>query len=101
MSKANVPIGVWEDIIAFNRLWEDIKNDPSLAKDYHQDNERILNKYHIEENIVEKNSIEETLLLITYDKSFVSLVNDNDYEGVFYKLKDYGFKNKKSTLRKE
>ncbi|EAR4689441.1 hypothetical protein CC014_18245 [Salmonella enterica] len=99
MSKANVPIGVWEDIIAFNRLWEDIKDDPSLARDYHQNNERILNQYHIEENILEKNSIEEALLLITYDKSFVSLVNDNDYEGVFYKLKDYGFKNKKSTLR--
>ncbi|MFJ4157997.1 hypothetical protein ACIPZF_24780 [Pseudomonas sp. NPDC089752] len=96
LSKANVPVAAWEDIVSFNSLWDRIREEPSVYHAFCQ--ARDCGEGPLDPALIPAGSLEEKLLLITYDSDLMESVNNHDYDAVFAKLKARGFTDTRSTL---
>ncbi|MFC5695215.1 hypothetical protein ACFPU0_06530 [Pseudomonas sp. GCM10022186] len=99
MSKGDIPVEVWEDVVDFSRVWSAVSSDLSLAGEFYADRESFLAKMGVAEGTIEPRSMEEKLLLASHDPTIRKAAIDGDYAAYLGRLKELGVFMATPTLR--
>lgn len=100
MSRAEVPVDVWEDVVEFSQVWSAVSRDSTLAAEFYSDRPGFLQRAGVREELITPRSTEEQLLLASQDPIVRRAGMKGDYAQYLGRLKDMGVFAAPSTLRK-
>ncbi|MDU9414065.1 hypothetical protein [Pseudomonas sp. zfem005] len=99
MSRAEVPLGVWEDVVDFTRLWSAVSKDAELASEFYSNRSALLERMGISEHLIAPRSVEEQLLLASQDPIIRAASKEGDYPRYLGRLNDMGIFAASSKIR--
>ncbi|BCD84033.1 hypothetical protein PSm6_04400 [Pseudomonas solani] len=99
MSRGEVPLGVWEDVVDFTRLWSAVSKDAALASEFYSSRSALLERMGISEQLIAPRSVEEQLLLASQDPIVRAASKDGDYPRYLGRLNEMGIFAASSKIR--
>ncbi|WP_337056206.1 hypothetical protein [Pseudomonas sp. USHLN015] len=99
MSRGEVPLGVWEDVVDFTRLWSAVSKDAVLASEFYSNRSALLERMGIPEQLIAPRSVEEQLLLASQDPIVRAASKDGDYSRYLGRLNEMGIFAASSKIR--
>jgi hypothetical protein len=99
MSRAEVPVDVWDDVVEFSRVWSAVSRDQTVAAEFYSDRAGFLQRVGVREDLIAPRSTEEQLLLASQDPIVRRAGMKGDYAQYLGRLKDMGVFSAPSTLR--
>lgn len=99
LSRAEIPLDVWDDIVDFQRIWSKLSADPSTMHAFYTNQSGFLEAMGIRPDLIAPRSAEEQLLLASNDPEVRRSAISSDYPAFLRRLTQLGIFSAPPSLR--